>query len=285
MNWVNWADAAWTCIWWDPAVVDSPSVHEDKLVGQDPTTYYGSYWGWTWANAHGNDYWYKEYYGKPWEDPAAQRWVAEGKHIINMVFDIREDAQLGVTRIGLEQHFYAGAWTFFLDRIENDGSDPYAMTIMVKTTPGDFNNDGVVNDADIDLLADAIEAGSADTQFDVNGDGFVDEQDLIDHIATLVERTDGGVGTYRGDFNLDGYVDGTDLAILKASFGLSGLGYAAGNANADDFVNGTDLAIFKATFGFSGTPDDGGNPPAVPEPATLSLLALGGLAVLRRRKK
>jgi hypothetical protein len=110
-----------------------------------------------------------------------------------------------------------------------------------------------------------------------------DEQDLIEHIATLVERT-GGVGTYRGDFNLDGYVDGTDLAILKAGFGLTGLGYAAGNCNADDFVNGTDLAIFKATFGLSGTPG-GGNPPAVPEPATLGLLGLGAAALLRRRSR
>jgi hypothetical protein len=151
--------------------------------------------------------------------------------------------------------------------------------------PGDFNNDTFVNAVDIDLLADAIEAGSSDSQFDVNGDTFIDEQDLIDHIATLVERTDGGVGTYRGDFNLDGFVNGTDLAIFKASFGLSGMGFAQGNANADDFVNGTDLAIFKAVFGFSGTPGDGGNPPAVPEPATMSLLALGGVAALIRRRK
>jgi hypothetical protein len=151
--------------------------------------------------------------------------------------------------------------------------------------PGDFNGDGNYDAEDIDILADAIAAGSTDAQYDLNGDSVVDEQDLVYHIAVLVDRTDGGIGTYRGDFNLDGYVNGTDLAILKAGFGLTGLGYAAGNANADEFINGTDLAIFKATFGLSGTPGDGGNPPAVPEPATISLLTLGALAALRRRRK
>jgi hypothetical protein len=147
---------------------------------------------------------------------------------------------------------------------------------------GDFDTDGDVDADDIDLLTAEIAAGTNGSSFDVNGDGFVDEADLIEHIATLIERTDGGVGTYRGDFNLDGYVDGTDLAILKAGFGLTGLGYAAGNANADTFVDGTDLAIFKATFGLSGTPG-GGNPPAVPGPATIGLLSLGAMALLRRR--
>ncbi|MHC4562473.1 MAG: dockerin type I domain-containing protein [Planctomycetota bacterium] len=166
------------------------------------------------------------------------------------------------------------------------GSTPILgdFTMYVPPMPGDFNDDDLVNTTDIDLLRDAIAASSTDLMFDVNGDTVIDELDLIQHIATLVQRTDSGVGTYRGDFNLDGYVDGTDLAILKAGFGLTGLGYAAGNCNADTFIDGTDLAIFKATFGFSGTPG-GGNPPAVPEPATVGLLALGGLAVLRRRSR
>jgi hypothetical protein len=161
------------------------------------------------------------------------------------------------------------------------------FTVLTPPTPGDFNDDDLINAADIDILADAIAAGSTDSQFDVNNDSFVDELDLIHHIATLVGRTDGGTGTYRGDFNLDGYVDGTDLAVLKAGFGLTGLGYASGNANADEYVDGTDLSIFKATFGFSGTPDPTGatNPPAVPEPATLGLLGIGASVLLGRRKR
>jgi hypothetical protein len=150
---------------------------------------------------------------------------------------------------------------------------------------GDFDGDGHVNAADIDILADAIAAGLTDSRYDINGDSAVDAQDLISHIATLVERTDGGIGAYRGDFNLDGFVDATDLAVLKANFGSAdGLGFASGNCNTDDLIDATDLAILKATFGFSGTPGDGANPPAIPEPTTLSLLALGAVAILRRRR-
>jgi hypothetical protein len=230
--------------------------------------------------------------------------VGSGAEELNGTFDLMGNAAefmendtnwLYPAGAGTNHRFMGGAFSFgsyllphtFKYAYGAGGAENFVgfrLGSIAMATMGDFDDDGDIDAADIDLLADAIEAGSSDSKFDVNGDSFVDEQDLIDHIATLVQRTDGGVGTYRGDFNLDGYVDATDLAILKAGFGLTGLGYALGNANADDFVDGTDLAIFKATFGLSGTPG-APNPPAVPEPATISLLALGGLAALRRRRK
>jgi hypothetical protein len=212
-----------------------------------------------------------------WEEPASAPFV-----IVSWDLNISATAPIGTSTIPMRWRSYQiGGGQIGSHYIE---TDPAFTINVVAFAPGDYNGDNLVDAADIDILADEIEAGTTDLTYDVNGDSVVDENDLIAHIATLVGRTDGGTGTYRGDFNLDGYVDGTDLAILKASFGLTGLGYADGNANADDFVNGTDLAIFKATFGFSGTPDDGGNPPPVPEPATMALLAMGGLALLRRRK-
>ncbi|KKN85696.1 hypothetical protein LCGC14_0276800 [marine sediment metagenome] len=145
--------------------------------------------------------------------------------------------------------------------------------------PGDFDGDGDVDADDIDILCDNL----GDVAYDLDGDGDADEDDMIFLIETLVELQDasGRVGTRRGDFNLDGFVDGTDLALMKTAFGQPGQSYADGNANCDAFVDGTDLAILKTNFGFIALPSPGG----VPEPATLALLTMGGLTLLRRRRK
>ena len=147
----------------------------------------------------------------------------------------------------------------------------------------DFDGDGDVDADDVDLLCAAIGAGSSDLSYDLDSDGDVDDDDMVAMVETCVEfDTDGdgtpdGVGTFRGDFNLDGAVNGTDLSILAGGFGGS-LGFASGNANCDMTVNGTDLSILASNFGNVATA-------AVPEPATLTLLAVAGAAGLCRRKR
>jgi len=145
----------------------------------------------------------------------------------------------------------------------------------------DFNGDGRVDIEDIDLLRAA--AGSGDATFDMDDDGDVDDNDL----AILVEdfvlwSRDGasGMGTAIGDFNLDGSVTAVDLALLQQHYGSTG-GWGAGNSNCDDMVDVTDLLWLKVNYGTVVTASGG----QVPEPATMGLLGLGGLTLLRRRKR
>ena len=148
------------------------------------------------------------------------------------------------------------------------------------TVPGDFDGDDDVDADDIDILC--ANMGGDVGIYDMDGDLDVDEDDMTYHVENLVELQDGSgrVGTKRGDFNLDGFVNATDLAIMKPNFGLSGQLYSDGNANCDTVINGTDLAVLSGNIGFAAPTG------AVPEPATLSVLALGaaGIASRRRRK-
>ncbi len=159
------------------------------------------------------------------------------------------------------------------------------LSWILSPPPGDFNRDGSVNDLDVDSIYQYIASGSAYVaEYDLNHDLSVNEDDVTNLIEYLLEYdTDGdghvdGMGTARGDFNLDGAVNGTDLSIMRSYFGGSA-GYAGADANGDSTVNGTDLSLLASSFGFAVSSSP------VPEPATLSLLALGAGGLVAHRKR
>jgi len=84
-----------------------------------------------------------------------------------------------------------------------------------------------------------------------------------------------------GDANNDGVVDAADYITVKRNFGMtSGAKWSDGNFTSGGTVDWYDLQILMANFSTRSIVEA----PAAPEPATLGLLAIGALALLRRRK-
>ena len=76
---------------------------------------------------------------------------------------------------------------------------------VFEAVDADFNDDGLVDEHDIDLIASAI--NGADLQFDLTRDGVVDVAD----IEFVVENV---LGTVIGDSNLDGTFNSRDLVLI-----------------------------------------------------------------------
>ena len=86
-----------------------------------------------------------------------------------------------------------------------------------------------------------------------------------------------------GDVNGDGYVSGLDLTTIVTNWGMNPATREQGDLSGDGFVTGHDYTEVVSYWG-TGTPPP--EPPSgIPEPATLGLLIMGGLAILRRRSR
>jgi hypothetical protein len=86
-----------------------------------------------------------------------------------------------------------------------------------------------------------------------------------------------------GDLNWDRVVNILDATIIIGNLGVSNPGRYNGDLNGDNAVDVGDLDIVKANWGNDYGPAEP-SPGPVPEPATLGLLLIGGLAMLRRKR-
>jgi hypothetical protein len=104
--------------------------------------------------------------------------------------------------------------------------------------------------------------------------------------------------TYIGDANLSGHVDGSDYSLIDSGYSSPGTltGWLNGDFNYDGVVDGSDYALIDNAFNNQGTTLTSAalvaastaqvaGPTAVPEPASLGLLALGATALIARRRR
>jgi hypothetical protein len=151
---------------------------------------------------------------------------------------------------------------------------------------GDFDGDGDVDLADLDAFNGNLgmpPAGSL-ADLDLDDDGDIDSADLQLHYSTLIETSDGGVGTLAGDLNLDGIVDVlNDAAALVNNIGLAVNSWALGDIDGDGFV--TVLNNGAALVNNLGQSNNATTAAAVPEPGGLMLIVLASTVALARRHR
>ncbi len=105
---------------------------------------------------------------------------------------------------------------------------------------------------------------------------------LLDLTFDNLALVSGSMGL-SADFNGDGSVDLLDLDILGGNWQMNGTA-ATGDANGDGFVDLLDLDELGSQWQQSASFEAALAATGIPEPGSLALLGLGGLAIMRRRK-
>jgi len=113
----------------------------------------------------------------------------------------------------------------------------------------DFNGNGNVGIKDLQMLLTSWGGcdNNEDCQTDLNGDGRVDRRDL--RILLALWGSDGSFAPLKADVNKDGFVNTTDRDLLLDMFGPCSATDCQGDINGDQVVDGDDLRILLALFG------------------------------------
>ena len=155
------------------------------------------------------------------------------------------------------------------------------FTVATAVPPCDFNLDlaCTIDDLNALLLEGPVAPGVTVTpgmndQFDLNGDGVIDNVDVDQWLAGAATRNGLGSPYQRGDTNLDGVVDGSDFGLWNANKFTSTLLWNDGNFDGNAVTDGSDFGLWN-THKF--TSSDGAW--AVPEPVTVAFLVVGVVLV------
>jgi hypothetical protein len=160
----------------------------------------------------------------------------------------------------------------------------------------EFNIGGVTYDPDDpgDLsLADINITTSAgmvlEEGFTLAWSDYIDDDNIGDAFIYLTltgVSTDVVVEDQDGDADNNQTVDEADMAILLAQFGSAYDLSLTADFNGDGYVDMADFVILRANWGAGTTPPEASElPSTTPEPATMTMLALGAMVALGRRRR
>ena len=172
--------------------------------------------------------------------------------------------------------------------VDYDGSSPLlAVRAMLASgrAGGTWDGPGIHSSTAAFDPDDLTAVGVLDNTDPKVGGKATFEGEAVDETAVLVKFTWGG------DANLDGIVDANDYDVIDKMYLFppvpDNMGWWTGDFTYDGAIDANDYDRIDKAYLFQTGPleaGDGAAPVPTPEPGTLSLLALGGLALLRRRR-
>jgi hypothetical protein len=164
-----------------------------------------------------------------------------------------------------------------------DRADARFVDSLVGTAPYSLTLAQVLVDHNVDPIYAELTDDNLINHVDPDGAG-----PLVSDFQ--VARGELGPLLLNGDANIDGIVNLADFNTLAANFGQSVDRWSNADFDFNGLVNLADFNLLAANFGLSASGPDGPTPEdwaalgaAVPEPACATLLALGAVALVRRR--
>jgi hypothetical protein len=200
----------------------------------------------------------------------------EGMHFFNVdTTDYIPDEDLGevepeLVLTGLETHTSAA------------GGRAYQLNFEMSSAggePGDFNRDGMLGAADINDLTQQSAAKNNPPAYDLTNDALVNEADVRTWVVDLF-------GSWVGDANLDGEFSSSDLVTMFVAGTYEQdvpAVWTSGDFTGDGRFNTADLVAAFAGGGYEQGPRAAVQ--SVPEPSSITMMALGIAAVGWRRAR